>query len=109
MSVAIVGDGTWLATASDDRTVRIWDRVTGTCTATLAGHTGPVMSVAIVGDGTWLATTSSDTTVRIWNALGRSVSVIARAEGQMYSCAWGPARELAVAGARGLYLFKLLS
>jgi WD40 repeat protein len=66
-SVAISPDGTWLATTSDDQTVRIWDRTTGTCTATLTGHTGPVNSVAISPDGTWLATTSDDQTVRIWD------------------------------------------
>jgi WD40 repeat protein len=47
--------------------VRIWDRATGTCTATLTGHTDWVMSVAIAPDGTWLATTSGDRTVRIWD------------------------------------------
>ncbi|MEU8742015.1 NB-ARC domain-containing protein, partial [Streptomyces halstedii] len=49
-SVAIARDGTWLATAGDDRTVRIWDRATGSCTATLTGHTNWVHSVAIAPD-----------------------------------------------------------
>ncbi|MDG5807961.1 NB-ARC domain-containing protein, partial [Streptomyces ossamyceticus] len=66
-SMAIAPDGTWLATTSSDRTVRIWDRTTGTCTATLTGHTDWVTSVAIAPDGTWLATASSDRTVRIWD------------------------------------------
>ncbi|MFE0845877.1 NB-ARC domain-containing protein, partial [Streptomyces rochei] len=52
LSVAIAPDGTWLATTSFDKTVRIWDRATGTCTATLTGHTGQVLSVAIAPDGT---------------------------------------------------------
>ncbi|MFE0845876.1 WD40 repeat domain-containing protein, partial [Streptomyces rochei] len=47
--------------------VRIWDRATGTCTATLTGHTESVLSVAIAPDGTWLATSSNDRTVRIWD------------------------------------------
>ncbi|MFI1568484.1 NB-ARC domain-containing protein [Streptomyces sp. NPDC020490] len=67
VSVAIAPDGTWLATASIDKTVRIWDRATGTCTTTLTGHTNAVRSVAIAPDGTWLATTSRDKTVRIWD------------------------------------------
>ncbi|WP_331758894.1 NB-ARC domain-containing protein (plasmid) [Streptomyces sp. NBC_01544] len=67
MSVAIAPDGTWLATTSHDMTVQIWDRATGTCTATLTGHTRPVESVAIAPDNTWLATTSQDKTVRIWD------------------------------------------
>ena len=67
-SVAIAPDGTWLATASFDKSVRIWDSTTGRQRAVLLGHTKPVMSVAIAPDGTWLATASYDKTVRIWNS-----------------------------------------
>ncbi|MGW0771796.1 NB-ARC domain-containing protein [Streptomyces sp. NPDC002676] len=108
-SVAIAPDGTWLATGHRDGNVRIWDRATGTCTATLTGHTDEVLSVAITPDGTWLATASRDRTVRIWNAAERDIAAIARAEGALYSCAWGTAHELAAVGARGLYLLKLLT
>ena len=45
-AVAIAPDGTWLATASDDGTVRIWDPATGQQRATLTGHTGR-------GDARW--------------------------------------------------------
>ena len=66
-AVAIAPDGTWLATAGDDGTVRIWDPATGQQRATLTGHTGPVRAVAIAPDGTWLASGGDDGTVRIWD------------------------------------------
>ncbi|MEW2267484.1 NB-ARC domain-containing protein [Streptomyces sp. NPDC047868] len=66
-SVAIAPDGTWFAIASQDGIAQLWERATGTCTATLTGHSDIVWSVAIAPDGTWLATASHDRTVRIWD------------------------------------------
>ncbi|MET7604899.1 NB-ARC domain-containing protein, partial [Streptomyces avermitilis] len=65
--VAIAPDGAWLATGSLDGTVRIWDRASGNCIATLIGHRGQVLSVAIAADGAWFATGGVDGTVRIWD------------------------------------------
>ena len=65
--MAIAPDGTWLASAGDDGTVRIWDPATGQQRAVLTGHTGAVTAVAIAPDGTWLASAGDDGTVRIWD------------------------------------------
>ena len=67
-AVAVSTDGTWLATACEDGTARIWDAATGQLRATLTGHTDHVRAVAIAPDGTWLATASDDRTARIWDA-----------------------------------------
>ena len=37
-SVAVSPDGKWVASGSDDKTVKIWDIETGNCQATLEGH-----------------------------------------------------------------------
>lgn len=82
---------TMLASAGDDRTVRLWDLVTGQPVgAPLAGHASEVTAVASVplADGrVFLATGSDDTTVRLWDPVtgqpvgepltGHSNSVIA--------------------------------
>ncbi len=67
-AVAVAPDGSWLASGSGDRRVRIWDVATGQARATLKGHTGPVTAVAVAPDGSWLASGSRDGTVRIWDA-----------------------------------------
>lgn len=56
-----------LATASGDKTARIWDTETGTPKFTLSGHTHWVLCVAWSPDGKRLATGSMDKSVRLWN------------------------------------------
>ena len=66
-SVAVSPDGSWAASGSDDKTVKIWNLETGECRATLTGHTGAVNCVAIRPDGKRIVSASSDRTVRVWD------------------------------------------
>ena len=57
-------DGKRLATASWDKTAKVWDAASGQELLTLKGHTGMVISVAWSPDGKRLATASDDKTAR---------------------------------------------
>ena len=57
-----------LATASADKTVRIWDVATGRTVQTLTGHTAGVDAVRFSPDGRKVATGATDKTARIFSA-----------------------------------------
>lgn len=66
--VAYSPDGTRIATASNDKTAKIWDAVTGKELLTLSGHTNRVLDVAFSPDGIQLVTGSGDQTAKVWDA-----------------------------------------
>jgi WD40 repeat protein/basic membrane lipoprotein Med (substrate-binding protein (PBP1-ABC) superfamily) len=60
-------DGRWVATASRDATVKIWDPQTGELIRTLEGHQAEVTSAVFHPSGSWLASTGRDHTTYLWN------------------------------------------
>jgi hypothetical protein len=67
-SVAFSPNGKRLATASADKTVKVWDAETGQETLTLKGHTNAVSSVAFSPDGKQIVSASWDRTLIVWDA-----------------------------------------
>lgn len=61
------GDAAWLASASEDRSIKIWDSGNGLCLKTLNGHDGAVNSVFFSHDSARLASASDDGTVKLWD------------------------------------------
>jgi WD40 repeat protein/serine/threonine protein kinase len=59
--------GRRLATGSNDRTIKLWDTMTGEEVLTLRGHTAGVLRVAFSPDGERIASGGSDWTVRVWD------------------------------------------
>ena len=68
-SVAISPDGQRLVTGSFDKTVQLWDAVSGAHLNTFKGHSEAVLSVSYSQDGTRIASGSNDNTIRLWDAV----------------------------------------
>ncbi|KAJ3536495.1 hypothetical protein NM208_g6690 [Fusarium decemcellulare] len=68
-AIAISHKTNKLASASGDRTVKVWDAPTSppVCVHTLRGHTDAVHAVAFSEDGLQLASASKDKTVMVWS------------------------------------------
>jgi len=100
LDVAFSPDGRLLATASGDKTARLWDPATGEHLRTLTGHTWWVRDVAFSPDGRLLATASADRTARLWDlATGEPLRTLTGHKDSASSVAFSPdARLLATAG-----------
>jgi WD40 repeat protein len=101
-SVAFSNDGKFLATASVDGTVKIWDFGTGKETQVLksAAPGSPVNTVAFNKDGTVVATGSQDDAIRLWNPKdGKAVKELKGAhKGGVSSIAFSPDGTLLASG-----------
>jgi WD40 repeat protein len=67
-SVAFSPDGQHIVSGSDDRTIRVWNAMTGEMAAgPFTGHTDWVRSVAFSPDGQHVVSGSEDQTIRVSN------------------------------------------
>ena len=89
--LAFSPDGTRIASASHDMTVRVWDVPAQAEMVTLSGHTDLVVAVAWSPAGDVIASGSYDGTIRVWNPVtGEALHVIDAGGGWVDDLAFGP-------------------
>jgi WD40 repeat protein len=101
--LAAAPDGSWLASASWDATVRVWDTRSGEARYVFAGHTDRVKALAADPGARWLASTSEDQTLRIWDSRTGGCAAALRT-GHALRHVVTDGRRLVLAGDIGAYL-----
>ncbi|CAE7587645.1 HET-E1 [Symbiodinium sp. CCMP2456] len=94
MCVSFSPDGELLATASTDKTAKLWLQ-TGQCIVTCVGHSGPVYTAFFSPDGCNLLTSSHDRTVKIWDTTsGLLTATLSKFERSIHSAVYSPDGQL---------------
>jgi len=106
-SIAFSPDGKWIASASWDSTIGLW-QPNGRNIRFLRGHNGLVWDVAFSRDGRTLASSADDGTIKLWNlASMQAAATLHGHDGPVSSVAFSPnGNDLASAGGWTVRLWK---
>jgi cytochrome c len=103
-ALAVSPDGSTLASASWDQTIRLWP-LAGGAPRVLEGHTQNVNGVAFAPDGRTVVSVSYDQSVRIWPLAGSPAPTVVTMPSPLNAVSIGRDGEIAVGGADGKVYF----
>ena len=100
-AAALTPDGTRAVSASDDRTLKVWDLRTGEALRTLEGHSASVKAVAVTPDGMRAVSASDDRTLKVWDLrTGEALRSLEGHSASVWSVALSPDGTRAVSASR---------
>ncbi len=89
VGVAFSPDGSMIASASDDYTVKIWN-LNGKVLKTFEGHMDQVYGVSFSPDGQMIASASVDRTVRLWSLDGTLLRILEGHTDRVWGVSFSP-------------------
>ncbi|KAJ1552576.1 Notchless protein 1, partial [Cladochytrium tenue] len=94
-------DGRFLASASFDKSVKLWDGRTGKFLETLRGHVGAVYQVSFSADSRQVLSASKDSTVKAWDLQKRRLrNDLPGHADEVYAIDWSPNGEKAASAGK---------
>ena len=100
-AVAFSPDGRIIASASFDKSVRLWHGSTGAFIGTLRGHVGRVYQVSFSADSRLLLSGSADSTVKVWDCSTKKLKMnLPGHADEVYACDWSPVGDKAASGSK---------
>ncbi|MBD1887011.1 WD40 domain-containing protein [Microcoleus vaginatus] len=87
--VAIAPDGQTIASASKDKTIKLWS-TDGKLLRTLTGHKDEVVSLAFSPDSQTIASASNDKTIKLWSADGQLLRTLTGHTDRVRDVAFSP-------------------
>jgi ribosome assembly protein 4 len=103
--VAYSPDGRVVASAAFDKSVKLWDGVTGKFLGNLRGHVGAVYQVCWSADSRMIASGSKDSTIKLWSLQTKKMhSELPGHADEVYTVDWSPDGERLVSGSKDCLL-----
>ena len=97
-SVAVYDHGKRAVSASNDKTLKVWDLESGRELKSLKGHSDWVRAVAVTPDGKRAVSESDDKTLKVWDLESGAVIAAFTADGAIHCVAVAPDGRTIVAG-----------
>jgi cytochrome c len=105
VALAVAPDGAWIASASRDRTARLWPLGRTGGPRVLEGHAQGVNGIAFSPDGGALVTAGYDAALRIWPLRRADAPIVATLPAPLNAVAVAPDGEILTAGGDGKVYF----